>query len=99
MPHHPGVVVGMDTRALGLTVVELGGGRRQAADAIDPGVGLSDIAPVGETVGPNRPLAAVHAHDAASAERAIQSLVAAVRVGESAPAEKPVVLKRIGTAA
>ena len=35
-----GFVAAIDTRALGLAVVELGGGRRRASDTIDPAVGL-----------------------------------------------------------
>ena len=34
-------------------------------DVIDPAVGLAEIAPVGAEVGPDRPLAVVHARDAA----------------------------------
>ena len=95
MPRQPGIVTGMDTRALGVVVVELGGGRRRAEDVIDPAVGLSDIAPIGATVGPNRPLAVVHARNAADAEQAIQSLSAAFRIGETAPVPRAVILKRI----
>ena len=38
-----GVVAAMDTRAIGLAVIALGGGRARAGDAIDPRVGLSDV--------------------------------------------------------
>ena len=51
-------------RAVGLAVVELGGGRARAADAIDPAVGLTELAPVGAEVGPDAPLARVHARSA-----------------------------------
>ena len=34
----------IDVRAIGLAVVELGGGRARAADAIDPAVGLTELA-------------------------------------------------------
>ena len=43
-----GTVNAIDTRALGLGVVELGGGRRNAGDAIDHRVGLSRIAALGQ---------------------------------------------------
>ena len=45
MPEAHGFVVGIDVRAVGLAVVELGGGRARAADAIDPAVGLTELAP------------------------------------------------------
>ena len=45
-----GFVGEIDTRGLGLAVVELGGGRRRAEDAIDYTVGLSDFVERGEAV-------------------------------------------------
>ncbi len=38
-----GWVCGMDTRDIGLAIIELGGGRRQAGDAIDHRVGFADM--------------------------------------------------------
>src|SRR5690606_19027316 len=65
-----GFVRRIDVRALGLVVVALGGGRTQPGQAIDLGVGLSEVAGIGAEVGPDRPLAVVHARDAASAAQA-----------------------------
>ena len=70
MPEAHGFVVGIDVRAVGLAVVELGGGRARAADAIDPAVGLTELAPIGAEVGPDAPLARVHARNADEAEAA-----------------------------
>ncbi|MEE9210103.1 MAG: thymidine phosphorylase, partial [Kiloniellales bacterium] len=90
-PERPGVVVAMDTRRVGLAVVELGGGRRDAGDRIDHGVGLSEVAGLGEAVGPARPLARVHARSVATAEAAEQALREAITLGDSAaPETKPV---------
>ncbi|MBV1703979.1 MAG: thymidine phosphorylase, partial [Hyphomicrobiales bacterium] len=60
-PARAGFVGAIDVRAVGLAVVELGGGRRRAQDAIDPAVGLADLAPPGARVGPGAPLARIHA--------------------------------------
>jgi thymidine phosphorylase len=92
-PGRAGVVTGMDCRAVGLVVTGLGGNRRREDDAIDPAVGLSDVAPVGADVGPDRPLAVVHARDDAAWEAAAAALRAAVRVGDEAPPERPVVTR------
>ena len=89
-----GVVAGYDTRALGLSVIGLGGGRRQADDRIDPRVGLSQIAPVGQAVCAGDPVALVHAADDASAAPAVAEVSAACRIAESASA-LPLVLGRI----
>jgi thymidine phosphorylase len=94
-PERSGVVERMDCRAVGLVVTGLGGNRRREDDVIDPAVGLTDIAPVGAEVGPDRPLAVVHAADEASADEAVRALNAAVVVGDEAPPERPVIAGRI----
>jgi thymidine phosphorylase len=90
-PERTGVVTGMDCRSVGLVVTGLGGNRRREDDVIDPAVGLSDVAPVGAEVGPDRPLAVVHARDEAAADEAVTALRAAVTVGDEAPPERSVV--------
>jgi thymidine phosphorylase len=94
-PERPGTVTGMDCRAVGLVVTGLGGNRRREDDAIDPAVGLTEIAPTGAQVGPDRPLAIVHAASDAAADEAIAALRAAVTVGNEAPPERPVIAGRI----
>src|SRR4051794_22175848 len=94
-PVRPGYVTRVDTRAVGLVVTGLGGNRRREDDAIDYGVGLSRIAPIGAEVGPDRPLAILHARGDASAEEAAQALLAAVHVGPEAPPARPVLLGRV----
>jgi thymidine phosphorylase len=95
-PERPGHVVSVDARAVGLVVTGLGGNRRREDDVIDYAVGLSHVAPIGAQVGPDRPLAMVHARGDSSAEEAAAALLAAVHVADDAPAERPVVLTRIG---
>ncbi|HWM10009.1 MAG TPA: thymidine phosphorylase [Solirubrobacteraceae bacterium] len=90
-----GVVARMDCRAVGLVVTGLGGNRRREDDVIDPSVGLTDIAPVGAQVGPDRPLAMVHARDRAAADEAEAALRVAVEVGDGVPPERPVIAGRI----
>ena len=58
-------------------------------------VGLSQIAPVGAEVGPDRPMARVHARGDASAEEAVAALRAAVSVGPEPPERRPVLLGRV----
>jgi thymidine phosphorylase len=88
-PATAGRVRAIAVRDVGVTVLELGGGRRREDDAIDHAVGLVDVAELGEEVGRGaRPLAVVHARDAESAERAAERLRAAFEVGD-ALAERP----------
>jgi thymidine phosphorylase len=75
---HSGIVQSMDTRELGMAVVNLGGGRRSASDSIDYGVGLSGIIALGEQASPEKPLAMIHAQNEKQfneAQRAIQSAI------------------------
>lgn len=90
-----GHVQAIDGEALGLAVVRMGGGRQREGDRINPSVGLSDLAGVGEAIGKGDPLALVHAATIAEAEEAIAAVQAAYRLGASAPAEPDLVLKRI----
>jgi thymidine phosphorylase len=84
--HAPGVIVAVDARAVGVAIIGLGGGRTRETDPIDHGVGLTEVAAIGERVGPGeRPLALVHARDAESAERAADALRGAYTVGDAAP--------------
>jgi thymidine phosphorylase len=89
-----GIVRVMDTRAIGMAVVALGGGRTRPGDGIDHRVGLTQIVGLGEELGPDHPIALVHAADEASAEAAMKTLRRAVRlVGESRTG--PVVIEEL----
>ncbi len=94
-PKHKGVVVKIDTRALGLAIIGLGGGRSHQRAVIDYGVGLAEIAGPGEEVGKNHPLAIVHASDTKTAARAAKAVAAAFAVGDKAPRAKSRIYKRI----
>jgi thymidine phosphorylase len=95
MPETKGFVVEIDVRAVGLTVVELGGGRARAADAIDPAVGLTELAPIGAEVGPDAPLARVHARNPDGAEAAARRLRAAYRLADKPLSLADPVIERI----
>jgi thymidine phosphorylase len=90
-----GVVTRIDTRAIGVAVVELGGGRVATGDRIDPAVGFSDLVAIGRPVGPGRSLGRVHAADAAAADRAAARLIAAHEIGETAPAPIAAIAARL----
>ena len=95
-PERPGYITRVDARAVGLVVTGLGGNRRREDDTIDPAVGLSHVAPVGAQVGPDRPLAIIHARGDSSADEAATALLQAVHVSEEPPSARPVILNRIG---
>jgi thymidine phosphorylase len=90
-----GHVVGMDARRIGIAVVELGGGRSHADDAIDPAVGLAEMIAVGTQVRAGNPLCLVHAASEDEADAAIAVLRQAIHIGGAAPRPMPVVMQRI----
>ena len=94
-PREAGILAALDARQVGFAVLALGGGRNTPADPIDYAVGISRCAHLGDSVGPERPLALIHARDAASAERASAMLRAAASIGDTAPAERPLILERL----
>ena len=71
----------IDTRAVGLCVVELGGGRRLVNERIDHRVGLSQLRDAGDDINQGDPLGIIHAADETSWQVAAKNLMAAYTVG------------------
>lgn len=94
-PEHPGVIEQVDTRAVGIAVVDLGGGRRRPEDDVDPLVGLSDVMGLGEAVGPDQPLCRVHARTQEQAEACAAQVRAAFMLRDAAVAPSAIVVERI----
>ena len=95
VPEHDGVVERIDVRAVGIAVVDLGGGRRRAEDDVDPLVGLSDIASLGEAVSKERPICRVHARTRDKAEAAAAQVRSAFTLRNAAVSPTPIVVERI----
>jgi thymidine phosphorylase len=103
LPHAPvvhdlaaprdGVFAAMDTRAVGLTVVALGGGRARATEVVDPRVGISHVLPLGSRVHKGDVLLRVHAATQEDARAALKSLAQALRI-QSKAVEVPQVIYR-----
>lgn len=91
-----GFLASMATRDLGVLIVELGGGRRKAGDAIDMRVGYSAVKSIGTGLKAGEPLALIHAADEASADRAVAAYLAACTIADQAPPATPLVLAEVG---
>ncbi|HGN2302506.1 TPA: thymidine phosphorylase [Proteus mirabilis] len=90
-----GFVTEMDTRALGMSVVTLGGGRRKATDAIDYSVGLSEIAALGTEINTDTPLAMIHANSEKSWQEAAAEVRKAMVIGETKRETSPMVYRQV----
>lgn len=89
-----GVVRAIDGEALGMAVVNLGGGRKVQTDLVDPSVGLSDVVRLGTKIRTGDRLCQVHAADDASADAAAAAVRAAIGLGDS-PFAEPLILEAI----
>jgi len=91
-----GFVQKIDTKTLGMCVVELGGGRKHVSDAIDPSVGLQHMIGIGMMVEPDTPLALIHAASEDDAVRTEQSLRQAYHIGDAPIEPDPLIRAQIG---
>jgi thymidine phosphorylase len=95
-PSAGGVIAAINVRAVGIAIIGLGGGRARETEAVDHAVGFTEVAGVGERVGPGeRPLAIVHARTPQEAEQAAAELRAAFTLGETAPAPAEPVIELV----
>ncbi|MFD0917202.1 thymidine phosphorylase [Pseudahrensia aquimaris] len=93
-----GSVTAVNTRAVGIAVVSLGGGRIRAADPVDPAVGFTDLALVGDAVEADDPIAMVHARTDADADAAIAALRAAYQIGSARDVvDASVIIERVSS--
>ena len=90
-----GYIMGIDAEEVGLTVVDLGGGRAKKGDAVDAAVGLVLKHKIGERVARGEPLLTLHANDRAKFDAARTRLVAAYEFSATAPALTPLIHKII----
>jgi len=90
-----GYLAACDGHALGLAVVDIGGGRRKTTDTIDHSVGFDHILPLGSAVEKGQPIARVHASSREQAKRAGEALLASYTIAASAPQPSPVIIERI----
>ncbi|MCA9052699.1 MAG: thymidine phosphorylase [Planctomycetaceae bacterium] len=86
-----GYISRIDAEALGLAIIELGGGRRRQGDAIDHSVGFEMLVRLGDRIDRSEPLMNVFCSPDQFA--AIQPhLRCAIELSDAPPAERPLIL-------
>jgi len=90
-----GFVTDVDPLALGHAVVDLGGGRRQPSDAVDPHVGIVLRKVLGDEVRTGDVLAFVHGRTDLAARDAAQSVLEAMPIGEERVKRRALIKKRM----
>jgi len=92
-----GYVGRIDARCIGLTVVDMGGGRRRKEDIIDHRVGVTLAAKVGDHVVKDRPLCFVHGADEVTALAAVRRVMQAFELQTTRPQPLSTVLARFSS--
>jgi thymidine phosphorylase len=91
-----GFIRSIATRAVGLAVVALGGGRTRPQDPVDHAVGMTNLLPVGAKVSKSEPLCLVHARTKDHADAAASALSRAYRLSDIKPPSTDPIIRRIG---
>ena len=86
-----GSVVSMQCEQIGTACVILGGGRERKEDSVDPAVGIVLHKKVGDRVAAGEPLATIHYNDDSRAERARELISQSCKIGNAAPATRPLI--------
>ena len=86
-----GFIGTMDTRAIGMALVQMGGGRVDHNQKLDYSVGFSDIKPKGTKVDEGDIVAIVHANDESQATLAIKQYLTAVEISDTQVTIEPVI--------
>jgi pyrimidine-nucleoside phosphorylase len=90
-----GFVTQCDALIVGTVATRLGAGRERKEDVVDPGVGITVLAKLGERVSKGQPLARVRFTEPARWEAQRETLAKAWVVGDVAPEVRPLVVERV----
>ncbi len=90
-----GYVCGMNTRNIGLSVIELKGGRAHPDQKLDYATGFSAFCQIGDYVDSQKPLAFIHAQTEDQFNHARKELLNNIQIGEDAPAITDPVIEKI----
>ncbi|MEZ4862963.1 MAG: thymidine phosphorylase [Caldilineaceae bacterium] len=90
-----GYIHRIDAREVGLTCVDLGGGRQKKGDPIDHRVGIVVGPKIGAKVAKGDLLCTIHAATAQSADQAVQRLMVAYTIADAEAASLPIIYDQI----
>jgi pyrimidine-nucleoside phosphorylase len=86
-----GWLTAVDAEAVGRAAIGLGAGRRKKGDPIDPAVGLTLRAKVGDRIDAGAEIGEVHARDEEAASRAAEEVLGAMSISDEAAEPPPLV--------
>jgi thymidine phosphorylase len=86
----------VDCRAVGRSLVEIGGARRVVDDPIDPSVGVDFRVRVGDRLVAGQAVATVYSREREAAERTARRITSALTIGPDPVAPRTLVIDRLG---
>ncbi|MCB1582330.1 MAG: thymidine phosphorylase [Xanthomonadales bacterium] len=90
-----GFISAIDCRGIGLSIIDLGGGRTKASDVINHTVGYSKVMKTGDFVNSQQPLAMIHAKDQDSMNLAKKRFRRCFTISDKKPKNWSVVIDQI----
>ncbi|MBQ7285491.1 MAG: thymidine phosphorylase [Alphaproteobacteria bacterium] len=90
-----GYVQNMDTRGIGLSIIEMKGGRTTPEQQLDYATGYSEFCQIGEFVDNQKPLAIIHAQTEEQFTRAADNLRQLITIGSNKPQLSPDIIEKI----
>ncbi len=90
-----GYISAMDTRGIGLSIIELKGGRITPEQKLDYATGYTDFCQIGDKVDNKTPLATIHAQSEEDFNRAADNLINLISISDSAPQATPEIIEKI----
>ncbi|MFU8779751.1 MAG: thymidine phosphorylase [Kiritimatiellia bacterium] len=91
-----GYIAGVEAKGIGRAVLQLGAGRKQTTDTIDPSVGVSHLVKVGGAVSRGDALARIYAASETDAAMARDQVLAAIQIAGERVVVPPVILDVVG---
>lgn len=92
-----GYVSSMDTRGIGLSIIEMKGGRCTPEQKLDYATGYSEFCQIGCYIDEKTPLAIVHAQTEEQYLKACESLQNLITLNDKKPAETRSIIKRVSS--
>jgi len=91
-----GYVSAMQTRDIGLSIIELKGGRTTPEQKLDYATGYTQFCQIGDFVDNNKPLAIIHAQTESDCKKAAEAIQKAITVSPAHVAKNTCVIEKIG---
>lgn len=90
-----GYVSSMNTRGIGLSIIEMNGGRITPEQKLDYATGYSDFCQIGDFVDPKKPLAIIHAQTEEQYQQSAENIKKLITISDKKPAPSRCIIKKI----